>query len=203
MPDFKQSLPQPNPFRCDATRHLFRNGLALAIYQKVGQITNGGQRTYHSDTARMAVFFAANKKHIRRVFALLDRVGWLVVQRDPDTLKAVKKDRSKKIRRWISHEEWVKSHTGECTKVDELLMPWSVGVDPLAGRLWSAMDGKLRMYEALVTHARSCGRSDSEIEAAVFEAWQAAKDKKARGEYSGTGAKTVFFATIKRLREAA
>lgn len=151
----------------------------------------------------MAEFFGGHKTYVRRMFAVLDRAGFLVVERDEDTRKAVKKDRSRKIRRWISHEEWAKSHAGECVKVDELLMPWSAEVDSLCGKLWSAMEGKIRIYEALLIHARSCGRSDHEIEVAIAEAWQAAKAKKARGEHQGTGAKTVFFATIKALREAA
>jgi hypothetical protein len=203
MSDFSQSLPRQNPFKCDVTRHLWRYGLALAIYQKVGQITNGGQRTYHADTAPMGEFFGANKAYVRRMFALLDRAGWLVVEHHEDTRKDIRKTRSKKIRRWVSHEEWAKSHAGECVKVAEFLMPWSADADPLCGKLWSAMEGKIRIFENLITHARSCGRSDHEIETALSQAWQAAKAKRARGEYEGTAAKTVFFATIKALRKAA
>jgi hypothetical protein len=200
MSDFKQSLPRQNPFKCDVTRHLWRYGLALAIYQKVGQITNGGQRTFHADTAPLAEFFGANKAYVRRMFAVLDRAGFLVVVRNEDTRKAVKKDRAKKIRRWISHEEWAKSHDGECVKVDERLMPWSADADPLCGKLWSVFEGKIRIYEALLTYARSCGRSDDEIEDAMSQAWQAAKARKARGEYEGTGVKAVFSATVRALR---
>src|SRR5882672_1309828 len=98
MSDFPQSLPRPNPFKCDSTRHLCRYGLALAIYQKIGQITNGGKRTYHSDTAIMAEFFEANKAYVRRMFALLDRAGWLVVEHHEDTRKDVRKTSSRKIR---------------------------------------------------------------------------------------------------------
>jgi hypothetical protein len=151
----------------------------------------------------MAEFFEANKAYVRRMFALLDRVGFLVVEHDPDTRKAVRKSRSKKTRRWVSHEEWAKSHTGKCVKVDEFLTPWSGDADPLVGKLFSAMDGKIRIYEALLKFARSCGRSDKEIEAAVSLAWQAAKAKKARREFEGTAARTVFFATINALKEAA
>jgi hypothetical protein len=92
---------------------------------------------------------------------------------------------------------------GECVKVDEFLMPWTVDADPFAGKLWAALEGKIRLYESLLRHARTCGLSDDDIVAALAEAWRTAKAKKARGEFEGTGAKSVFFATIRTLRGAA
>jgi hypothetical protein len=202
MPDFPKSLPRPNKFKCDVNRHLWRRGLALAIYQKAGGITKGGVSGYFGDTALMAEFLGANKTVVRRMFALLHRAGWLVVVPNEDSRKAVKKTQAKKTRRWVSHEEWAKSHPGECVNVEESLMPWSADADPFVGQLWAAMEGKLRMYESLIIHARTCGRPDTEIVAAISEAWKVRNAKKARGEYQGTGARTVFFDTIKALKES-
>lgn len=195
MPDFPVSLPRPNPFTCGTERHLWRHGLALAIYQKVGQITAGGQRKYFTDTARMALFFEANKTYVRRAFALLHNVGLLIV-----TNQDVKRARGVKVRQWISHEDWAKANPGKCVSVDVALMPWAGDADPLCGRLWAALDGKMRMYENLLKHARSCGLPDDEIIAAISANWKLAKEKRANGNYDRTGTKAVFFDTISTLK---
>ncbi len=166
MPDFRESLPRPNPFKCCAAKHLWRHGLALAIYDKIGEITNGGERRYHTDTARMAVLFGASKAYVRRMFAALNRAGFLVVLKPADLdyrdggKLLYKKERAIKLRKYIRHDDWAKTHPGKCVVVDEQLMPWSANADPLWGQIYSAVDGKLRANEGLVKAARNSGVSD-------------------------------------------
>jgi hypothetical protein len=200
MPDFPEAPPRPNPFHCDAQRHLWRHGLALAIYEKVGAITRGGKTLYFTDTSRMALFFDANPAAVRRTFAALDNAGWLVVEGKDGSLKSVKGRGSIKSRRWVSHDVWAKANPGKCAVVDEYLAPWAGEADPMVGDIYAAMGGKIRIYESLLKHARSCGRTDSEIVAALAANWRAAKERKARGDYTRVGSKDVFFDTIKALR---
>jgi hypothetical protein len=203
MSDFQEALPRPNQLHCCAERHLWRHGLALAIYQKIGVLTAGGKRSYHTDTARMALFFDANKAYVRRAFAALAHAGFLVIENGSESgPKAFKRMRAVKTRRWISHDDWAKANPGKCVCVDENLMPWSGDVDPLCGQLWAALDGKMRMYEALLKHARGSGRADKEIVAALSANWRAAMERKARKDFNRVSAKAVFFDTIKELSNA-
>jgi hypothetical protein len=202
MTDFRPSFPRPNPFHCDACRHLWEHGLALAIYQTVGRLTAYGKRPFVADTAKIARFFGASETYVRRMFARLDRAGWIVVEiiEDPSSNKFIKKIPKRKVRRWISHEDWAKTHPDQCINVDELLLPFQRETDPLCGRLWATFDGKIHLYEGFLKHARSCGYSDDEIERACTDRWQEAKAKRARGEHRGTSAKAVFFAAIASLK---
>jgi len=194
MTDFPEAFPRPNPFHCSVPRHLWRHGLALAIYLKIGEVTAGGKRPYHTDTAKMATFFGANKAYVRRSFSILNHAGFLVVE------GPVRRGRAAKIRTWISHEEWAKVHLGQCAVVDKNLMPWTADADPLCGQLWSALDGKMRMYESTLKFARSCERPDDEIVAALCANWKAAKQRKARKDYDRVGTKSVFNDTINGLK---
>lgn len=157
-------------YYCDEYRHLWRSGLALSIYKKIAGITWDKTAktygTYYDTTDAMADFFGAAKGHTRDTFAWLDREGWLVViNPQPVRMRELRGQvHDKKERRIVTHEEWLKTHSGQCFERET--MPWDFDKkDPLGRALYRLSNGKIKWYPEQLKALRKGGATDSEIEA--------------------------------------
>jgi len=197
MSDFKQSSPKPKPFNCYPAWHLQTSGLCLAIYNVVGAISGYGKRTYFTSQKRMSEYLGRNYSSVQKAFTSLRRLGWLEWK---DPLKG--KASEIKEFRYISHDEWVKTHPDKCCKRD--LLPWQdQQTDPLVGRLYAICSGKLRVYEWQVAGLRKLATSDDEICLMLEAAVTAAKVKQAAKQWSNTSPKSCLWQVRQALEEKA
>jgi hypothetical protein len=175
--DFKQAYPKHKPFKCKAYWHLRDSGLYLATYDLVGAVTNGGENPFFSSIMHVSKYFGTDYETQRRVFKGLRKLGWFELLPEKNQY------------RYIEHDAWAKKHPGECNARE--LLPWQVETDPLVGQLYAASGSKLRVYENMLVGMRKLA-TDEEIISLFRAEWQDAQNRKARGDFSGTGARSVL-----------
>jgi hypothetical protein len=191
MSDFKKSPPKHNPVNCCATWHLWRQGLALAIYQRAGALTNGGKTDFFAKRETIAKYFGANYEATRRAFLVLINNGWLeVLPDDPKNLK------------WIDHEQWAfKTNWEKCIVQD--LNPWHGEADPFIGRLFAVAGGRFRTKPHWILGVRQHGWTDEEILELFRKEIAAANEKRGRREYHMTGKHECFYRVAQHVKRNA
>jgi hypothetical protein len=102
--------PEHQPLKCSSEHHLWRQGLALAIYVKAGTLTNGGENPFTASQVTLAKFFDSHLNSIGNAMNFLRKHGWLVPGEKADEYK------------YVSHTDWVAAHAGHC--VERKIVPY-------------------------------------------------------------------------------
>jgi hypothetical protein len=150
-------------FCCSVERHLFRSGLALAVYQKLYGLTSKKGWVFHTSKEGLQHFFGVSKNGLGNAFKLLVKLGWLEeLDANPETLYEIRKQEFRpKNYRVIPHKEWVLTHPDQC--LDET-MPWDgEEKDRLGSDLWNVSKGNLKWFGGQLKAVRRSGFSDDEI----------------------------------------
>jgi hypothetical protein len=92
--------PEHQPLKCSAEQHLWRQGLALAIYGKARTVTAGGERPFNANQVTLSIFFRAHKNAVLNAMNFLRKNGWLIPSGENEYTV-------------VSHEEWVKRQAKE------------------------------------------------------------------------------------------
>jgi hypothetical protein len=191
-------------FCCSPERHLFRSGLALAVYQKLYGVTHKNGWVYHSSKEALQHFFGASRKGIHNAFKLLVKHGWLEEQdANQEALSVARKMEFRpKNYRVVQHNEWALKHGAQC--LDET-MPWDgEEKDKLGSDLWNASTGKLQWYANQLRSLRSSGFTDEKI-VAEFRSYveNVKQENDASGKYKQRGYinwKTTRWAFLKLMK---
>ena len=186
MSDFKQSFPKHKPFKCGHYWHFRKSGLYLAVYDLVGSVTAGGTNEFFSTIDRVRIYFGSSYEVTRRVFKNLVKQGWFEY------------DHTIRHYRYVSHDDWAKTHPDQCTKRE--LLPWQVETDPLVGRIYAACGGKIGVFENQIIAIRKLGITDEEFLGTLRKEIAEAKERRALGEYGGTSAKQCFWRVFNELK---
>jgi hypothetical protein len=102
--------PDYQPLKCCAERHLWHQGLALAIYQKAAAVTNGGEHPFTANQTTLAKFFDAHKNSVLNAMNFLRKKDWLRPTDEEDEYK------------WVSHTDWAKAHD-KANCIERVLAP--------------------------------------------------------------------------------
>jgi hypothetical protein len=146
-------------FYCDASWHLRKQGLAFALYTKLGAITYDKMLAtygeYWSTGEKLAEFYDADENDVTAKLRWLAREGWLERVGDAPIYKP-------KDYRYVDHKEWAKSHPGKCF-VSEAQVWDDEEHDELARSLHKHSFGKTYWYPNMLAGLRSSGLCDEEI----------------------------------------
>jgi hypothetical protein len=183
VPTWKQRNPDHQPLKCSAEWHLWRHGLALAIYNKAGAITNGGDpnRTFFVQRSTLAKFFDAHYNAVCKAISTLRKEKlFLATDKENHFL-------------YVSHEKYATSHPEKCAARN--LVPYQEEADPFVGKLFAIAKGSLKLKEHWLVGMRKYA-TDEEIVKLFAE--QRDKDiarRKAGGEAARfTSANNSFYA---------
>ncbi len=187
MPDFKQSNPKHQPFKCSPAWHLWRHGLALAIYLRAGTITNGGKTEFFAKVETLKNYFGSSYEAARRARCLLVSNGWL---------SPVPNDEGYFY--FVTHDAWAILFPNKCCERD--LLPWSGDADPFIGKLWAAAGGRFRAKPHFLLGVRKYG-TEEEILAVFNEELEAAKVKRMSGDKYLTAPSQCFYRVYMKLKE--
>lgn len=152
MPTWKKSNPKHQPLKCSAGNHLWRHGLALAIYDKAGALTNNGEegRTFFANRTTLSKFFGASYnavckavKHLRteKLFQATDKENHFL---------------------YIPHDTWAFLNTGRCVGRD--LAHYQEETDPFVGELYALAQGSLRVKEHWVNGLKKLASEEEILE---------------------------------------
>lgn len=187
MPTWKKAFPKHKAFHCNAYWHFVNSGLWLAIYNLIGAVTDSGERPFVSSKKTVARYFNKDYETVRRVFRKMEKAGWLERRGDGELY-------------YVDHATWAERHPDQCYK--RAVLVWENETDPFVGKLWAVAGGKLHLYPGHVVAARRVANDEEFIEAFQKE-FMAAQERKAAGQYDGTGAKACFFRVLKVFRQRA
>lgn len=190
MTDFKKSNPQHTPLNCSPAFHLWRHGLSLAIYIRIGQLTYAGsaeRNVFFGRISTLAKYFDATYEATRRAFKLLVANGWLA---------PVPNEPAKYV--YVDHDAWAFTHEGRCM-VAELLQPWHGTADPFIGQIWAAAGGKFRGQPHWFIGVRKYATEEVVLELFRKEL-AAAKERKARGDWQCTNPEQCFYKVSQHLK---
>ena len=140
MSDFKKSPPKSNRPRCSPERHLWRYGLSLAIYERVGELTSGGTNDITIKPKTLSKYFDANLESTRRAFKRLVNAGWF----QPLPRKGNYK--------YVPHDDRALAKK-DCAELPDLPL-WSIEADPFVGKIHAASGGNLRLMPNWLGAAR-------------------------------------------------
>src|SRR5438046_910648 len=153
-------------FKCCAERHLIKTALGMAVYNKIGALTQGGKKggTYFGTLEALADLFGCAPNSVWRVVKQLVTLGFLerldITDGSEYQLRAI--CFQSKNYRYVAHEEWATKNPGEC--YEAIHMPWDgLDGDSLARRLWTVSNGNTRWYPGQLVCLRKAGRSDDEV----------------------------------------
>jgi len=172
----------PHRFCCSVERHLFRSGLALAVYGKLYGLTSKKGWVYHTSKESLQMWFGVSQKGLSNAFKLLVKLGWLEeLDADPETVYEIKKrEHRSKNYRVVPHKEWVLTHQDRCTVEN---MPGDGETkDKLGSDLWNVSKGNLKWYASQLTAVRKSGFSDRDL-VAQFRTF--VEDKRRENDASG------------------
>ena len=190
MTDFKKSNPQHTPLNCSPAFHLWRHGLSLAIYIRIGQLTYAGhneRNAFFGKISTLAKYFDATYEATRRAFKLLVANGWLTpVPNEPTKYF------------YVEHDAWVSTHSGACM-VAELLQPWHGTADPFVGQIWAAAGGKFRGKIHWFLGAKKWAPEEVILDLFRKEL-AAAKVRKANGDWRSTKPEQCFYKVTEYLK---
>lgn len=190
MTDFKKSNPQHTPLNCSPAFHLWRHGLSLAIYIRIGQLTyvKGAERNpFFGKVSTLAKYFGSTYEATRRAFRLLIANGWLEpVPNEPGKYT------------YVEHDVWAFTHPEACM-VAELLQPWHGTADPFVGQIWAAAGGQFRGKIHWFIGIRKYA-SEQVVLDLFRKELAAAKERKARGDWNQTNPSQVFYKVHEYLK---
>jgi len=159
---------------CSAEWHLSRSGVLFAavIYGFALKISNKTGRFYVS-IPRLAEYFAADDRAIRKAIHKLERFGFFV------KLKEVP---GKSVSyRPVPHDEWARKNPNAC--LEKLATPWDdEKKDELAIWLHAASDGTMKCFPNFMRGMRNIGHSDEALRE-HFTAFYASDSKEAKGRF--------------------
>lgn len=141
MSDFRKAPPKPNRPRCSPERHLWKYGLSLAIYERLGELTSGGDNEITIKPKTLSEYFGSNTEATRRAFNRLVNAGWF--QRLP----------TKGHFRFVHHDERAATKK-DCAELPDL-PHWALEADPFVGKIHAASAGKLRLMPNWLGVARA------------------------------------------------
>ncbi len=156
--------------KCCAAVHLRKSGLALSVYDKIGEITAGGKpdengkpRVFYASSDRLAELIGVRDNSIRRVMLMLVKLGFLEKEPLPSEAWAARAGTNRpKWHRYVSHDEWSRKHPGQCH--EPLKMPWSDAAGDQLGRdLYRISTGNVRWFPQHLVCLRNTGLDDSQI----------------------------------------
>jgi hypothetical protein len=136
--------------KCSAGNHLWRHGLALAIYNKAGALTNNGEvpRTFFAKRETLAKFFDASYNAVCNAVKYLRDEKWLLpTEKENHFLYA-------------RHDDWAAKNPGKCMARD--LVPYQEEADPFVGKLFAIARGSLKVKEHWIIGMRK-NATDEEI----------------------------------------
>jgi hypothetical protein len=189
MPTWKPSYPKNKPFKCCVAWHLWKSGQLLAIYDFLGGITKGGETHFFSSIRQVSVYFGMNYESTRRSFKVLRAKGWIERLADGN-------------HRYVTHDEWERSHPGKCAKRE--LLPWQESANPFVGKIWAVSGGKILLQEWQI---REFGKYVTDEQLFIGEFQKEMDAAKARqvpgGDWSGTSPKACYMRAFNRFKEGA
>jgi hypothetical protein len=135
VPTWKKSNPKHQPLKCSAGNHLWRHGLALAIYDKAGALTLNGEdgRTFFAKRETLSKFFGSHYNAACKAVNFLRRLKFL---------QATDKENHFT---YIPHDKWALLYPGRC--VDRDLAHYQEETDPFVGKLFALAQGSIRVKE--------------------------------------------------------
>jgi hypothetical protein len=168
--------PNTTSLDCCAEWHLWRRGAQLAIYQKIAQVTNGGEKPWFGLEQTLTDFFGIDYVYGAKQFRALAKEEWLKklplsaaeeemertgIETDA-ALASLKRNKFQhKKYRWISHDEWVVNHPGTCFV--KPTYTWSNdNLDPLGPMLYSVSEG-LKWFPSMYVSPRAVFGSDEAV----------------------------------------
>lgn len=192
MPTWEQAPPQSKSFECSVAWHLRDSGLMLAIYVKLGELTNGGKSHYFTSVRKLAIYFFGKESRgsyqsVLRAFRNLTKMGWL--ERDKDGY------------RYVPHWLWAERNKGKCCGRGTLL-PWQESPDEFVGKIWKASGGKLRVHAGMVAAARKYCTEEQFLHDFQHEMDSATANRVPGGDWQGTSPKQCFWRVVKFFKEA-
>jgi len=187
MPTWKRANPKHQPLKCSAGNHLWRYGLALAIYNKAGALTNNGDpdRTFFAKRETLTKFFGSSYNAVCNAVKRLRKDGWLL-----DTDK-------ENHYLYVSHEAWEKLHPGKCVARD--LVPYQEEADPFVGKLFALAHGSLRVKEHWVVGMRKLASEEVILEMFAAEVAEA-KARRKEGKYTLTSPSQCLYRVTQKLK---
>jgi hypothetical protein len=149
--NFTKSPTKSNRPKCSPERHLWRYGLSLAIYERVGELTNGGENEITIKRKTLSEYFGSNQESTRRAFNRLVNGGWFQPLPEKGHYKFVPHDA-----RALSKKD--------CKELPDLPF-WSIGADPFVGKIHAASGGKIRVMPNWLGAARQNCSEEEFLEA--------------------------------------
>lgn len=148
--------------QCCSEVHLHKSGLALAVYNKIGALTNGGEngKVYFTTLEPLADLFGVAPNSIWRVVTLLCKEGFLEKSAMNGGSEQADCFQSKRYR-YVGHTEWASKNPGKC--YESLDPNWDDLGDPLARELWQVSAGNTRWYTNQLVCLRSTNWDDQKI----------------------------------------
>ncbi len=103
---------------------------------------------------------------------------------------------------YVSHDDWMKTHPGQCTKRE--ILPWQECTDPVVGEIYKIAGGKIRVQEWQIKAIRKYAGGDAKfIEEFRNEMELVAPRRVPGGNWEGTSPRQCFIRVYKRLRDSA
>jgi hypothetical protein len=168
---------------------LWSHGLSLAIYDRIGILTNGGQTEFFATRQTLSKYFGSSYEATRRAFLVLVNNGWLTpVPNEEGHFTFIKHDV------WAFTTDYVKC-------VEQQLNPWHAEADPFIGRLFAVAGGKFRAKPHWLLGIRKYGYSDDEVLKLFTTEIAAAKAKRDRGAYGMTSPSQCFYRVHNYLKQ--
>jgi hypothetical protein len=188
--DWKRPNPDHQPLHCSASWHLWQHGLALAIYDKTGAVTNNGDldRTFWAKRTTLATFFDASYNGVCNSIKLLRHDGWL--------LDAKKQNHFI----YVTHAKWAELHPGKCAVINLCAFQEEAQEDPFLGRLYAIAQGQVRLKEHWIAGVRRHADDETIIEMFAKE-MRAAREQRAKGKDYMTSPENCFYRVSLKLKE--
>ena len=102
--------PEHQPLKCSSEWHLWRHGLALAIYDKARTVTAGDKKPFNANQVTLSKFFRAHPNSVLNAMNYLRKNGWLIPVAEDEY-------------RCLSHDDWVKEHSKPLPCIEQKKMP--------------------------------------------------------------------------------
>jgi hypothetical protein len=165
----ESKAPEKN-FYCTTEWHLahFKSNVAAMIYGFACKIARESGK-FSVSVESCAEYFDLDPRAVRKAYHELAERGWFVLVMSGDYAPNV-------YQPILKHEEWAKSHDGECCVKIEF--PWTVDNDPFGQRLFAATGSKPQLKAHIKRHhlmalrknMSKSGSTESEV-VAIFKEW--------------------------------
>ena len=147
-------------FICTAERHLWRSGLALAIYSKISALSwNSATKEhgrYFTSVEMMSEYLGADYSATYKAFQLLKQKGWLEKELGKNPFKS-------KDYKIITHEARRLFYPDECFAREGMVWDDEESKDRLGVLLFKTSFGRMKLYANHLAALRSTGLADDAI----------------------------------------